>query len=402
MEVAQIAEGIAQKLNAEHSEFHEEPISERLCVTSALIHDLGHPPFGHNGERALDDVMRPYGGFEGNAQTIRIIARVEKKLRKSGAELSETGDRDEDDRVGLALTYRTILSALKYDRLIPHMRGDQEGLVKGYYFTEQQLIERAKSAVDPNWRQRKKFKTLECSIMDIADDIAYSTFDLEDSLKAGFITPAAILATDESVFDTVATKANKALHKDDHIDGKDALAIFIDIFSDIFDKRAAGLEINDTDRFIDCYKRSTYFAEDGYVRTALSSELVGKAIRSVRLNYNQEAPWLSEAYLPPDMLKRIEVLKHFTFESTIFTARVKVGEYRGYEVVKGIFKALSEPKGSLLMPEDLRAMHKQLEHDATARHRAICDFVAGMTDRYALEFYARLYSDEPESIFKPV
>lgn len=85
LEVSQIAEGIAQYLN-EKPEFEFDKINERLCVTASLMHDLGHPPFGHNGERALDDAMRGFGGFEGNAQTIRIITRIEKKARKEPAE----------------------------------------------------------------------------------------------------------------------------------------------------------------------------------------------------------------------------------------------------------------------------------------------------------------------------
>jgi dGTPase len=74
LEVAQIAEGVADRLNFVYKkELGDQAINSRLCAAAALVHDIGHPPFGHNGERALDGRMRNYGGFEGNAQTLRIL-----------------------------------------------------------------------------------------------------------------------------------------------------------------------------------------------------------------------------------------------------------------------------------------------------------------------------------------
>jgi dGTPase len=84
LEVAQISKSIAIKLNYEHfrdATDDDYRISTDLVEFAALAHDLGHPPFGHNGEAALDECMRTVGGFEGNAQTLRILARVEKKRR---------------------------------------------------------------------------------------------------------------------------------------------------------------------------------------------------------------------------------------------------------------------------------------------------------------------------------
>ncbi|UIL26860.1 dNTP triphosphohydrolase [Rhizobium leguminosarum] len=79
LEVAQIAEGIADRLNEVFADkLGDKKIDSRLCAAAGLVHDIGHPPFGHNGERALDDKMKLYGGFEGNAQTLRILSRLEK------------------------------------------------------------------------------------------------------------------------------------------------------------------------------------------------------------------------------------------------------------------------------------------------------------------------------------
>ncbi len=78
LEVAQVAKGIALKINKTCPGFQDSPIDLDLVEFAGLAHDLGHPPFGHNGERALDDCMKNCGGFEGNAQTLRILSRVEK------------------------------------------------------------------------------------------------------------------------------------------------------------------------------------------------------------------------------------------------------------------------------------------------------------------------------------
>ena len=85
LEVAQIAKSIALRINGEHEYFKKYSIDLDLVETAALAHDLGHPPFGHNGEKALDECMRDKGGFEGNAQTLRVLARLEKKELEPGA-----------------------------------------------------------------------------------------------------------------------------------------------------------------------------------------------------------------------------------------------------------------------------------------------------------------------------
>lgn len=93
LEVAQIAKGIALRLNFEEPFLQANPIDCDLVEFAALAHDLGHPPFGHNGERALDDCMKQWGGFEGNAQTLRILTVMEKKKREMAGlrELLKTG-----------------------------------------------------------------------------------------------------------------------------------------------------------------------------------------------------------------------------------------------------------------------------------------------------------------------
>lgn len=372
-------------------------------MVAALIHDLGHPPFGHNGERALDHCMRKYGGFEGNAQTIRIVTKLEKKR---AAELDGTHEAG-DLRLGLNLTFRTIASALKYDDEIPQHRPKGAALVKGYYKTESDIVSKMKYAVDPHWTDRTApFKTIECKIMDIADDIAYSTFDLEDCFKAGFLTPADILASNDNLLDKVAKKVQKATKK--KCTGKDVLGVFLRIFQGRETPLSAQDATGSLNDFIHRYQSFKNIWSSGSERTEFSSELVNTAIRSVNVDPSSKSDLydhntaLINISMREDALKQVEILKHYTYEATIFSARVKVAEFRGYEVVRQIFKALAGDKGFLLMPEDLRTGYLRLNGNTTMQMRAICDFVAGMTDRYALEFYGRLHSDSAQSIFKPL
>jgi dGTPase len=184
LEVSQIATGIALDLNKNEESLAQSPIDIDLVSFSALAHDLGHPPFGHNGERALDRLMSNVGGFEANAQTLRILARLDKKELLDDA--SEAVADNTDSRLGLNLTYRTLASVLKYDSEIPRLlesrrEEDRHKPVKGYYHCEAELVKDIRNHVISS-QYRGELRTIECSIMDMADDIAYSTYDLEAGL----------------------------------------------------------------------------------------------------------------------------------------------------------------------------------------------------------------------------
>ena len=112
-------------------------------------------------------------------------------------------------------------------------------------------------------------------------------------------------------------------------------------------------------------------------------------------------PMLSKVYLNDEARLKVEILKQYTFESMIYSSRVKLPEFRGYEVVKSIFQALASEKGYLMMPDDVREQFRSASTEPQ-KLRIICDFVAGMTDRYATEFYDRLHSNAGHSMFKPV
>ena len=169
LEVAQIAKSIAIRLNSEISN-NENQISLDICEVAGLAHDIGHPPFGHQGEEALDECMRDFGGFEGNAQTLRILTRLEKKALFDVSE-----GYSYDNRAGLNLTFRSLASVLKYDRVIPEKNDNRTSEwinhpMKGYYNSESDIVSQIKEKVISS--DVEGFKTIECSIMDLADDIA--------------------------------------------------------------------------------------------------------------------------------------------------------------------------------------------------------------------------------------
>jgi dGTPase len=160
LEVAQIAREMGQQLGCDPD----------VTDTAGLAHDLGHPPFGHNGEAALDEAAAACGGFEGNAQTLRILTRLAAKV--PGA--------------GLNLTRACLDAACKY----PWQR--REGQRKfGVYADDAEVFAWIRAGVPPDGPERP---SLEAQVMDWADDVAYSVHDVEDGIHGGYIAIAPLLA----------------------------------------------------------------------------------------------------------------------------------------------------------------------------------------------------------------
>jgi dGTPase len=406
LEVAQITKSIALKLNHEQKFLHQHGrIDTDLVEVAGLAHDLGHPPFGHNGELALDKCMLQHGGFEGNAQTLRILSRLEKRTTKDelGCGVTEEG---QDLRFGLDLCARTLAAILKYDNEIPRRR-EEAGYgkpIKGYYASEAPLVRQIKAAVTGRSDFGGMMNTVECSIMDIADDIAYSTYDLEDAFKAGFTSPVEMLAADNELLEDIAEGIKNPAAGIDDVRGV-LLAVFKDYLADFDSSARVGTGRLSGDDIVAAmnrhYRALSRIASVGYVRTEFTSELVGAFIGGIRFEPNLEYPALSHVYLEDDTRLKVEVLKRFTYTSLIMSSRLKVAEFRGQEIVKEMFDELVKPAGNRLLPDDFRRWTEFLE-DESDRVRVVCDFIAGMTDRYAVEFYGRLRSESPQSIFKPI
>jgi dGTPase len=411
LEVAQIASSIAIKFNNTVDYFRRFPLDIDILNFAGCAHDLGHPPFGHIGESALDDCMKTCGGFEGNAQTLRILARLEKKeyLPVTTYGIADNG---QDRRIGLNLSYRALASILKYDRQIPARRSRQSGLVKGYYKTEAEIVSRIREAVVGDLKYDGPLKTIECQIMDFADDIAYSTYDLEDALKAGFTTPLRMISSPDLLLQRVATQVQGKVGS--NIGSEDVVTTLLDIFlaEGVFDLQTLGISKDEVDfsqpmsiagLVARIHRSSETIGSVAFLRTRLTSHLVGEFIRAVTVEVNDEAPAFSKVSIDEQTLRKIEVLKNFTYESLIMSPRLKISEYRGTDIVSEIFRALSNEntKGQMLLPNDFQAIYNRFSTKSD-KARVICDFVAGMTDRYAVEFYGRLKSENPQTIFKPL
>lgn len=415
LEVAQIAHCIAKKLNREFPFFDETgagPIDTDLVEFAALAHDLGHPPFGHNGEHALNNLMAQSGGFEGNAQTLRIVTCLSRK--------KIVADQDGvENSIGLDVTKRAICAILKYDKEIPlsvplaatqkpatlprRRQGEKEyEVVKGYYSFEAEIVAKAKQAVLNGYclDGGKKFRTLECSIMDVSDDIAYSTYDLEDAFKAGFLSPLDLLGAGEDVYTELYEKVNKALDKEVYprrskSEIRKTLRTLVELIPHA--------KIQSSDDAITIAKNARLMKASVSVnlaRTDFTSKLIARFADAVELIQDTACPALSIARLPERERLEVEILKNLTYILTIRSHRLRIVETRGQEIVRTIFTSIQETPA--LMPDDFWQLHKDAEGDSQAQDRIVCDFVAGMTDRYAVEFYARLKSEEHRTIFKPM
>jgi dGTPase len=293
-----------------------------------------------------------------------------------------------------------LASIIKYGRIIPCYRGSG-GVEEGIYKSEKAVFDKVIDSVCRDIPNNREFKSIECSIMDVADDIAYSTYDLEDTFKAEFLDPLKILGSSTETKKSVANKVGKNLkcQFDEHAVDR----IFLEIFSGLGDnvilpQGSTILLAHATD----VASASRQLTSNGYLRTQFTADLVSEFISGVELQFDDRYPVLSYVRLRDAVAQKVETLKHYTYEATIMASRLRVPEQRGYDIVDKLFEKLESPKGYLLLPEDYRNIYESLSSNDAAKKRVLCDFIAGMTDRYAVEFYCRIFSDSPQSIFKPL
>jgi dGTPase len=164
LEVAQVGRELATSLG----------LSPDVVDTACLSHDLGHPPFGHNGERALNDWADDIGGFEGNAQSLRILTRLEPKTLDA-----------EGRSCGLNLTRASLDATCKYPWTAEHPLPDAGGRLKFGVYPDDEPVFRWLREGAPG-----RVRCIEAEAMDLSDDIAYSVHDFEDAVVNGYLDPA--------------------------------------------------------------------------------------------------------------------------------------------------------------------------------------------------------------------
>jgi dGTPase len=383
LEVAQISGGVAKQL-AKSFPDHEATrhLPDRgLIHAVGCTHDLGHPPFGHGGEVALNYCMRDHGGFEGNGQTLRILARLETFSAGAGANL----------------TRRTLLGVLKYPvafstvcnpDIVPAMVAGPTAIEvldlkaskppKCYLDSEQEVVDwileplsgkdRAlfqEFSEEPGKHAKADHKSLDCSIMDVADDIAYGVHDLEDAIALGLVSKDSFAAALEDRSPTFldALKAKYPTETEN------------DVFSHMVD----GL-----------------FGDSGD-RKHFISRLVFHFITAVEfVEYPEFAEPLARyrARLAPRQREFLNALQKFVTKEVIKSPAVQHLEFKGQGMVVAVFEAMQcDPER--LLPRDAYARFEAAGKDP----RVICDFVAGMTDTYLLRTFERLFSPRMGSVF---
>ncbi|UPW19991.1 deoxyguanosinetriphosphate triphosphohydrolase family protein [Agarivorans sp. TSD2052] len=367
LEVAQIGTGIVGHLQAKNQTLNNYLPELNLIESLCLAHDIGHPPFGHGGEVALNYMMRDNGGFEGNAQTFRILTKLEPYTK--------------DD--GMNLTRRTLLGIIKYPCLLSQLQRHPLPPVaksfrqlkvadwtpaKGIYDDDQSLYNwvlaslsakdrdlfTQSKTVNPLRHKKSIYKSLDCSIMELADDIAYGVHDLEDAIVMGIVNRQ---------------------------DWQEQVA------SAIADIKQCWLADEIGALSVKLFSRHHYDQKD-----AIGS-LVNAFITSISLQAQQrfDEPLLDlKAQMDPPMAQALEVLKRFVLHYVIQTPEIEMVRFKGQQVVMELFQAFaSDPER--LLPLNTRVRWLKAGEDQENPARVIADYIAGMTDDYANRLFQTLF-----------
>ncbi|MES0000909.1 dGTPase [Mesorhizobium sp. M0051] len=383
LEVAQIANSIVRQLGtltAHKAHEYLPPVS--LIQAIGFAHDLGHPPFGHGGEVALNYCMRGNGGFEGNGHTLRILSRLENFSASHGADLARRS------LLGV-LKYPVNFTAASNPAIVPDIDKRPTSIrvidrkkskpPKCYLNTEDDVVawvlelmsHQDRSIFQSVQKQPDKhstplYKSFDCSIMDIADDIAYGVHDLEDAIALALVSERDFRAfVDETKCSTFLDSLKK--------------------------------------KYPDESKNNVYgtFVEglfgDGKSRKHYISRLVHHFITSisiVELAQFSEPLIRYKAVMSEAHRGFLDALQDLVVEKVIRSPNVQHLEFKGQKMVVSVFEALEvDPKS--LLPYDAFSAYEASGNDS----RIICDHVAGMTDSFLLKTYDRLFSPRMGSVF---
>jgi len=370
LEAAQLGTGIVAQIKKKQPEFRDLLPSDSLIDSLCLAHDIGHPPYGHGGEVALNYMMREHGGFEGNAQTFRIVTKLEPYT----------------ELFGMNLARRTLLGLIKYPALISQTRADvmpecvshQRKLrardwspAKGLYDCDADLFDWVLAPLSENDKaifsqmrdeqyletehKKTRYKSIDCSIMELADDIAYGVHDLEDALVLGMV------------------------NRNQWVEG--AASKLAECGDPWFEEHIASI----SDMLLSGTHHQRKDAIGGMVNallTSISIKPVDAPFESQLLAFN--------AVLEPSMANALEILKCFVSQYVIQVPHVQVMEYKGQQIIMDIFEALNADPERLL-PIDIKQKWAN-RNDESDGYRVIADYISSMTDGHAQRLHQQLFS----------
>ena len=374
LEASQIGQGIAAQIANKHPDLAERlQLNEHLIEALCLAHDIGHPPYGHGGEVALHYKMRHTGGFEGNGQTFRIVTQLEPYTPE----------------FGMNLCRRTILGLVKYpnfiktlDQTSPSKSTQSHRQIKaadwhppkGLYMCDAETFEWLLEPLSVQDRDRfmsfelksngigkTLFKSFDCSIMELADDIAYGIHDLEDAIVMGIVNQQQFM---EEVSEPIQKIESLWLNEQMPV-------ISRKLFSNLHHERkdAIGALVN-------CFI------------TAIELSAVDEEFESPLLRFN--------ARFPDEFDSALSVFKQFVYRRVIRKPEIQLLEYKGQQVVMELFEAFaSDPER--LLPENTRNRWCEAQEQENG-WRVISDYISGMTDEFASRLYGNLFMPKAGSL----
>lgn len=363
VEVSQIGRGLAKRFGVPGS----------LVEAACLAHDLGHPPFGHTGESVLNEKMADHGGFEGNAQTFRVVTRIEPKNKNYD---------------GLDLCRATLLGLIKYPFRRNGETEDKKFLYRDdaelygewlYEGTEQHLLE----SFDP-----RPPRTLPCQLMDWADDIAYSVHDLEDGIASGLLRPSTWRSEHfmETVHKSVADAPNVWI--DEKAPSEEEVQKML---VPLIDELAEW----EPDIPLDIIRE---LSRDHINRFVVAGDVLGMSGGGGLFDYRLE--------IPHEDRVRNQVLKAITIEYLLRSDVTAGIFYKGHEILNRLFEALLKSchaqrsrERYLLFPRRFRTELRDVSDSESDLRRKICDYIAGLTEGQARQLYARFYEPGPGRSF---
>lgn len=368
--VAQIGRRLSQHLvrECEGNGISCPQISPEVVAAASLAHDLGHPPFGHKGEYTLNKLVQDEGeeGFEGNAQTFRIITKLAVRW---------------DDQPGLDLTRAVACGVLKY----PWMRQAENPNKSGKwsaYVSEKNEFEWARKG------QRQDVQSPEAALMDWADDIAYSVHDLEDFHRCNLIPWTKILNDSDEQLRIVCRTAEKWHGKPENAidllqEALEQLIEQLDLYRDILQQRYDG-------------SRS--------VRVGLrqmTSALVGNFIQQTKLT------WPIAIDVPQETQHKVLLLKTMARDYIISNPSLAAQQKGQEKIIRELFHMIMtdtqwNSEGDRKVPGYLPRRLEYLANLAESPPRFVADCLSSLTEREASRLHSRLVGYEAGSVLDPI